>query len=119
MITAIFIVEDDLAIEPEAGLKRVNTTQALLEEFFGGEFREGWSFVGLVFANRNSAHGICEECKDFVILGAEEMWEKLRRVLVIKHSGLLQIEPKEKSEENLPAFMVEQLSEILLEKRRG
>ena len=81
LITAIFIVEDDLADEPEAALKRVNATQALLEEFFGGEFREGWSFVGLVFANRNSAHGICEECKDFVILGAEEMWEKLRRVL--------------------------------------
>ena len=81
LITAIFIVEDDLATEPEAALKRVNATQALLEEFFGGEFREGWSYVGLVFANRSSAHGICEECRDFVILGAEEMWEKLRRVL--------------------------------------
>ena len=81
LITAIFIVEDDLAAEPEAALKRVNAAQALLEEFFGGEFREGWSFVGLVFATRNSAQGICEECKDFVILGAEEMWEKLRRVL--------------------------------------
>ena len=81
LITAIFIVEDDLAAEPQGALRRVNATQALLEEFFGGEFREGWSFVGLVYVNRDSAHGICEECKDFVILEAEEIGEKLRRVL--------------------------------------
>ena len=81
VITAIVIVDDDPVEEPETTLKRVNATQTLLEEFFGGEFREGWSFVGLVFASGGTAQGVCEECRDFVILGPEEMWEKLRRVL--------------------------------------
>ena len=73
---------DSLAEAPKA-LQRLTETRELLEDYFGGELREGWSFLGALTVPDLGGANICHECRDFVLgprLGTlEGIVERLER----------------------------------------
>jgi hypothetical protein len=67
--------------EGEGALQRHEGASDLLEDYNGGELRDGWMFIGAVYAESLGGRHVCEDCSDFVMVGAAEVGPKLERMV--------------------------------------
>lgn len=65
--------------DPSTVLQRLAGTKELLEDFFGGEMRDGWRFLAMLYTPSLQGVQVCEDCRDFVMEGPGDIPASLAR----------------------------------------